>query len=147
MGLLAVPYRAAFGGVVVPTTPGYLLRHGQIAEGLGGDILLPCCGFLTTVAFPWLLCLSLVRSFTVSLSLEYWSGHLSLFIHNTPWSLVRGLRHHASQSIPSLLHLDMTIWDVYSDLDLGSLLPTSFGSSSSICLLDSDSKAVFGDLK
>ena len=71
---------------------------------------------------------------------------LSLFIHKTPWSSVQGLRHFATKTIPSFLHLDMTIWDVYSDLDLRSLLPTSFGSSSSICLLDSDSKAVFGDL-
>ena len=75
MGLLAVPYEAAFGGVVVPTTPDYLLRHGQIAEGLGGDILPLCYGFFTLIAFPWLLCLSLSRSITAPLSLEYWSGH------------------------------------------------------------------------
>ena len=41
MGLLAVPRGAAFGGVVVPTTPGYLLRRGHVAEGLAGDILAP----------------------------------------------------------------------------------------------------------
>ena len=41
VGPLAVPYGAAFGGVVVPTTPGYLLRRGHIAEGFGGDILAP----------------------------------------------------------------------------------------------------------
>ena len=75
MGLLAVPSRAAFGGVVVPTTPGYLLRRGHVTEGLGGDILPLCYGFFTLIAFPWLLCLSLSRSFTAPLSLEYWSGH------------------------------------------------------------------------
>ena len=41
MGLLAVPRGAALGGVVVPTTPGYLLRCGHVAEGLVGTILAP----------------------------------------------------------------------------------------------------------
>ena len=102
MGLLAVPYEAAFGGVVVATTPDYLLRRGQIDEGLGGDILPLCYGFFTPIAFPWLLCLSLARSFTAPLSLEYWSGHPLLV---SPEHL----------SLPSLqicsVILDMMIWD------------------------------------